>query len=66
MSMTYFTPFLVCLFVDLEQVNASLEHSLETCARLLFMLLQDFLASVRLHRVHNFSCQRVQYIICST
>ena len=29
-------------------------HSLETCARLLFMLLQDFLASARRHREHFF------------
>ena len=27
-------------------------HSLETCAWLLFMLLQDFFASAILHRVH--------------
>ena len=27
--------------------------SLETCARILFMLLQDFFASARLHRVHK-------------
>ena len=30
------------------------DHSLETCARLLFMLLQDFLASARRHREHFF------------
>ena len=29
------------------------QHSLETCARLLFMLLQDFFASARLHRLHK-------------
>ena len=29
------------------------QHSLETCARLFFMLLQDFFASARLHRVHK-------------
>ena len=35
-------------------------HSLETCPRLLFMLLQDFFASARLHRVHkNFCCRKV-------
>ena len=29
------------------------KHSLETCAQPIFMLLQDFFASARLHRVHN-------------
>ena len=31
------------------------------------MLLQDFFASARLHRVHKNICyQNVQYIICAT
>ena len=35
-------------------------HSLETCPLLLFMLLEDFFASARLHRVHkNFCCRKV-------
>ena len=43
--------------------NTYFEHSqkkrsLETCARLLFMLLQDFFASARLHRVHKNFCYR--------
>ena len=39
-------------------------YNLETCAWLLLMLLQNFLASARSHRVHkNFFCQRVQSII---
>ena len=43
------------------------QHSLETCARLLFMLLQDFFASARLHRVRkNFCYQKVLYITCAT
>ena len=42
-------------------------HSLETCPLLLFMLLEDFFASARLHRVHkNFCCRKVQYITCVT
>ena len=32
------------------------QHSLETCPRLLFMLLQDVFASARLHRVHKNCC----------
>ena len=35
------------------QTIVTRNNSLETCARLLFILLQDFFASVRLHRVHK-------------
>ena len=43
------------------------KYSLETCARLLFMLLQDFFASTRPHRVDKvFFYRRVQCIICIT
>ena len=41
--------------------------SVETCARLLFMLLQDFFASAKFHRVHkNFCYRKVYYITCVT
>ena len=41
--------------------------NLETCLRLLFMLLQDIFASARLHRVHKIYFYRsVQGIICAT
>ena len=33
-------------------------NSLETCVQLLFMLLQDFFASARFHRVHKSFCYR--------
>ena len=33
-------------------------NSLETCARLLFMLLQGLFASARLHREHKKFCYR--------
>ena len=40
-------------------------NSLETCARLFFMLLQDFFASTRLHRVQkNFCYQKVVHYLC--
>ena len=43
------------------------KSSLETCARLFFISLQDLFASARLHRVHkNFSYRKVQYVISVT
>ena len=40
------------------------KYSLETCAQLLFMLLQDFFASTRPHRVDSFFLPKsaVQYL----
>ena len=38
------------------------QHSVETCARLLFMLLQDFFASARFHRVHKIPKSAVHYL----
>ena len=54
----------ICLNVSKTIVTG---NSLETCTWLLFMLLQDFFTSARLHRVHKRFCYRkVQYIICAT
>ena len=50
--------FLICLHIVTKN------SSLETCARLWFMLLQDFFASAKIHRVRkNFCYRKVQYII---
>ena len=50
-----------CCFIQFQH------NFLQTCARLLFMLLQHLFASARLHRVHeNFCYRKVQYIICTT
>ena len=58
---------LVLLTCSLVQHSHKKLHSLETCARLLFLLLQDFFPNVRLHRVHKtFFYRSVQYIICTT
>ena len=54
------------LNILISMVNPQ-SHSLETCVWLLFMLLQDFFASARLHRVHKSFCYlKVQYVICVT
>ena len=41
----------------------SRNNSLEACARLLFILLQDFFASASLHRLHKFFFTEVYSIL---
>ena len=50
--------FLICLHIVTKN------SSLETCARLWFMLLQDFFASARLHRVHKVLPKSVVHYLC--
>ena len=55
MASWLFMTFLISLPNQLISIIPQLQemHSLETCVRLLFMVLQDFFASARLHRRHK-------------
>ena len=60
-DLQYFPCFIVYIIVTRNNIVWKLAR------RLLFMLLQNFFASARLHRVHkNFCYRNVQYIICAS